>query len=339
MHINISTLLEFKKLKSLFRGASEFNVVVNESSVSVIVTPGSLAKITTFPADVVSDTALPLGFSFFSTLLLNLPIKSKGLDEFNIAIKQSSVAITLNGRTINVYFTLYNPGTLLNVDDRITPVKFAVKEIAWLLDVSKFYRYENIQIINNYAIIDTEDGIYFSPFSNLSGKNFSFAPSLLNKANAEVEVFLSNKLEVRNKSYRIFSQLYKASATLGETVAFAHKQKAKIKTTLALKSQSKVMKRLKASTFKSDLASSVVVITTKDNEQLLLPYDSVNTDVATNDFGKLTSMSEMVSTVNIHGYPLHQLISNEKSVEVLITPYASLFKFADNCYFILKERL
>ena len=337
MRINISTLLSFKKFRSWFRGSTEFNIIVNDNSFTVMCHKGGITHVTTIPAEVETEFPLPLGFSFYSTLLLNLPSKNKELDELSIIISQTNVAINLNGQVVNVLFTLYNPGAMANFGDESgVQVRINLKELSWILAVSRFYRTDNLQICGNLVYLDTEDGTYYSKLENPPDKNFSFVPALLNRANPETEVILSSKLEIKSESFRTFSSLYKISSTISETLEYARKQKAHIKVTMNLSSHKAVIKSLRAADFITSFTDKRVIITTKENEVLSLPYDSMETDIKTNDFTKFSEMSDLVNSIKLKGYPVHQILANEKKVMLFVTQYANILKFGNNSFLLLR---
>ena len=232
---------------------------------------------------------------------------------------------------------MYNANALAGLGESNEQIKLNLKEMSWILDVSKLYRNDNLQIYEDIIFLDTEDGIYFSALSQKVGRNFSFVPALLNKSKPDTEVFLSNHLEVKSKPFRTFSALYKISSTTAETIKFAKQQKARMKVNIGLSEEKLVIKSLRAAAFNTSIADKSVVITTKDNEHLSLNYGKMVPDIAATDFEKFAQYSNILADIAFTGYPIHQLIANQKEVTLFITQYANIIRFYENCYLILRS--
>lgn len=340
MRINIDMFVEFKKFRTWFKGASEFNVIVEKNMVILMCKLGGLTHVARLDAIIDADVDLPLGFSFISSLLLDLPVKNKGHDEFKINISQSNVVMELNGRVVNVMFAKTDPGVLSNLShEKSDHILIDKKELYWLLNVAKYYRHENLQICGDKAFLNTEHGIYYTKLTNSMNRNFCFTPSVLNRAKQEISVHLSDKLEVANPPYYTFSLLYKPDQTLVDTVNFVIKQKAFAKIDMSLNSHKQLIKALRTSTFITDFNKKTVSIRTKENEQLVLQYDLLEIDAKVSDLEKYTEILNHIYNIDLNGFVIHQMIANEKTVSMFITAYANLIKFADNSYLILRGGL
>jgi hypothetical protein len=211
--------------------------------------------------------------------------------------------------------------------------------VNWILGVSKLYRNNNLQVYNNLIFLDTEDGIFYTVLENDLQRKFSFVPSLLNRSKPDTEIFLSDKMEIRTGNFRTFSALYKISQAAADTIVYARQQKAQMKVTMSLYPEKLVIKGLRAAEFETKLSDKRVTVTTKDNENLSLPYLKMDMDTASSDFTKFTAMSELLSDIKIKGFPVHYLIANEKEVTMFITPYANIMKLNKNGFLILRGGL